>query len=315
MKAIFKYLRTYISEHFNAKLYLSFAVFISVLISINYYLDFEDQYIDQFYGSNLRIPLFFLIHALGYYGTLLIVIITTGRKEFIYQKHFWVKSLLGFLILGIDRSFHYHMQLKDYLDLEIFYFAFRIAGYLSRFLTIFFPLLILYYFYDRKEKANFYGLTTENVNFKPYWAMFFIVCPFIFAASFLPDFLKQYPIYKYAQGHLLAHHLEVDEWVPISIFETTYLSGFLHIELFFRGFLILGLARYLDKDVVLPMAATYAVLHFGKPLGETIGSIFGGYILGIVALYSRNIWGGIFIHIGVAFFMEAFAFMQHRLFK
>ncbi len=66
----------------------------------------------------------------------------------------------------------------------------------------------------------------------------------------------------------------------------------------------------MGKNVILPMAATYAVLHFGKPIGETISSIFGGYILGVIALYSRNIWGGVFIHGGTAFFMEAFAFLK-----
>jgi len=60
------------------------------------------------------------------------------------------------------------------------------------------------------------------------------------------------------------------------------------------------------------MVAAYAVLHFGKPLGESIGSIFGGYILGIIALYSRNIWGGVFVHGGIALLMEIFAFLQTK---
>jgi hypothetical protein len=70
------------------------------------------------------------------------------------------------------------------------------------------------------------------------------------------------------------------------------------------------MAKLLGKDAVLPMVATYVVLHFGKPMGETISSIFGGYILGILALYSKNIWGGIFLHGGTAFLMEIFAFLK-----
>jgi hypothetical protein len=58
------------------------------------------------------------------------------------------------------------------------------------------------------------------------------------------------------------------------------------------------------------MAAAYAVLHFGKPMGEAISSVFGGYILGIIALYGRNIWGGVFIHGGIAFLMEVLAFLR-----
>ncbi|MDP6435740.1 MAG: hypothetical protein QGG46_00705 [Gammaproteobacteria bacterium] len=67
----------------------------------------------------------------------------------------------------------------------------------------------------------------------------------------------------------------------------------------------------LGKDCILPMVALYTSIHFGKPLGECLGSIFGGYILGVIALYTRNIWGGTIIHIGVALTMELAAHLQH----
>jgi len=41
------------------------------------------------------------------------------------------------------------------------------------------------------------------------------------------------------------------------------------------------------------MVVAYASIHFGKPLGETIPSVFGGYLLGVLALYTRSIWGGL----------------------
>jgi hypothetical protein len=58
------------------------------------------------------------------------------------------------------------------------------------------------------------------------------------------------------------------------------------------------------------MVVVYAFLHFGKPAGETISSIFGGYILGILAFQSRNIFGGLIAHLGVAWGMEYFAYLQ-----
>jgi membrane protease YdiL (CAAX protease family) len=82
------------------------------------------------------------------------------------------------------------------------------------------------------------------------------------------------------------------------------------VEIFFRGFLVLAVGRFLGKDAILPMAATYAALHFGKPLGETISSIFGGYILGVVCFRSATIYGGIFLHAGIALMMELYAFWQ-----
>jgi membrane protease YdiL (CAAX protease family) len=102
----------------------------------------------------------------------------------------------------------------------------------------------------------------------------------------------------------------MEEWKSLLAFEFFYLFSFLAVEVMFRGYLIYRMEKYLGVYAVLPMLVAYAVIHFGKPLGETIGSIGGAYILGILALKSQNIYGGIFIHIGVALLMEVFAFIN-----
>ncbi|MES1160611.1 MAG: CPBP family glutamic-type intramembrane protease [Bacteroidota bacterium] len=79
---------------------------------------------------------------------------------------------------------------------------------------------------------------------------------------------------------------------------------FLSIELFFRGLLVIGLARYAGEYVLLPMAAFYCTIHFGKPLGECISSFFGGLALGVIALRTRSILGGLIVHLGLAWLME-----------
>ena len=94
------------------------------------------------------------------------------------------------------------------------------------------------------------------------------------------------------------------------VFEFFYAFDFIIVELLFRGFFIIGLAHILGKSALLPMVTMYAFLHFGKPLGETIGSVFGGYILGIMAFKTKNIWGGVILHIGIALLMELAAFIQ-----
>ena len=140
--------------------------------------------------------------------------------------------------------------------------------------------------------------------------MLLLMVPVIYIATWLPGFLEYYPTYKRAGGFGFAAHYKIPEFVASMIYELFYLTDFLNTELFFRGFLVIGLSKLMGKNVVLPMVATYAVLHFGKPMGETISSVFGGYILGVIALYSRNIWGGVFIHGGIALFMELFAFWR-----
>jgi len=107
--------------------------------------------------------------------------------------------------------------------------------------------------------------------------------------------------------------LGVDQWVTAGIYELFYGFDFLSVELFFRGFLVIALSRFVGKDAILPMVAVYCFLHFGKPAGEAISSIFGGYILGILAYSSRNIYGGLIAHLGVAWGMELMAYLCQDL--
>ena len=45
-------------------------------------------------------------------------------------------------------------------------------------------------------------------------------------------------------------------------------------------------------------------IAIGAVAGALISSFFGGYILGVFAYYSRSIWGGIIVHMGIALLMD-----------
>jgi membrane protease YdiL (CAAX protease family) len=85
------------------------------------------------------------------------------------------------------------------------------------------------------------------------------------------------------------------------------------VELFFRGFLVIGMVSMIGKKAILPMAVLYCFVHFGKPFGEALSSFFGGYILGVLAYYTRNVFGGLIVHLGIAYLMEILAFGQKSL--
>ena len=53
------------------------------------------------------------------------------------------------------------------------------------------------------------------------------------------------------------------------------------------------------------------MIHFGKPLPETIGAIIAGIFLGTLALWTRSIWLGFLIHVSVALSMDITA-MAYR---
>jgi hypothetical protein len=72
--------------------------------------------------------------------------------------------------------------------------------------------------------------------------------------------------------------------------------------------------QYAGKDCILPMALFYCTIHFGKPLGECISSYFGGIILGVVIYNTRTIFGGLIVHLGIAWLMELGGYLGNLAF-
>lgn len=311
MKKFWSYFNDFHKGYYNPVMYVLVALFITSLIVFNYKFDFEDSYIDKYYGKSIRILFYFLYHALAYYGVLLLIWLS-DKSKISFSRQFWLKSILGLLILGTDRAifpFISKILLND-LPAATYRFYFKILFNSYGLVTIGVSLLVMKLIFDGKSNDGLYGLRLKELSFKSYWILLALMVPILFMATYLPDIQAYYPTYKRTGGARFASYHNISEWVSIVFYESIYLMDFLNTELYFRGFLIIGLSRLMGKNVVLPMAACYAVLHFGKPLGETISSVFGAYILGVIALYSRNIWGGVFIHGGIALLMELFAFWR-----
>lgn len=147
----------------------------------------------------------------------------------------------------------------------------------------------------------FFGLTWKNFRSKPYFLILCCLVPLIALASTQPDFLHTYPKVKnvaFIDGYA------TPVWPWKLLYEISYGLDFLSIEIFFRGLLVIGLARYAGEYAILPMAVFYCTIHFGKPLGECVSSFFGGLALGVIALRTRSILGGLIVHLGLAWMME-----------
>ena len=114
-------------------------------------------------------------------------------------------------------------------------------------------------------------------------------------------------MYKTSQAHV---YWQLPEWVSVLIYELAYGWDFLTVEMIYRGFFVISLSALLGRSSVIAMASLYCFLHFGKPELEAVSSIFGGYILGVIALETRSIFGGVILHIGIAWMMEVFGYLQ-----
>ncbi len=156
------------------------------------------------------------------------------------------------------------------------------------------------------------GLTTKNFNAAPYFGLLLLLLPLIALASTQHDFLQVYPKVQHLS---FIDGYARPAWPWKLVYEFSYGLDFLGIELFFRGLLVIGLLRFAGQDAILPMAAFYCTIHFGKPLAECISSFFGGLVLGAVAANTRTILGGLVVHLGLAWLMELGGWIGHVYFR
>lgn len=138
-----------------------------------------------------------------------------------------------------------------------------------------------------------------------YLTMFCVVAPMVFLASYGDNFQAKYPYYRLAKGE----HL----WPSFILWEVLYASQFIALEYCFRGFLVNGLRQAFGYGAVFIPIIPYAMIHFGKPLPEALGSIITGFVLGTMAMKTRSIWGGAAIHITVAVSMDFLSLWQQGL--
>jgi membrane protease YdiL (CAAX protease family) len=130
-----------------------------------------------------------------------------------------------------------------------------------------------------------------------YLALFLLVAPLVFVASRTDSFSLTYPFYRNA------NRSPFDLWA----WEGLYALQFVSLEFFFRGFMLRGLRRSFGAGAIFVMVVPYCMVHFGKPMAETLGAVVAGTVLGTLALRTRSIWGGVLIHIAVAVTMDLLA--------
>ena len=294
MKSIVQYIRRYFSET-DKRILISVSAFTTVLVFINYHFGLDES---------IRKNNSFVIKLIEWYAVFLIAfaipyLFTSFFKpgSFFKRRLFLILLLIAPLLFAVKLSLNFVFPIAD--DLNWNYYWNYILYWPVLLLVFAATLFILWRHFDKDQP--FYGLTKKGLNWKPYLLMLLIMVPLIAAASTQPDFLAVYPKLKSIGGVYNATGIS---WWHKLLFELSYGSDFISIELFFRGFLILAFIKWVGKDAILPMACFYCTIHFGKPLGECISSYFGGIILGVVVYHTRSIYGGLLVHLGIAWLME-----------
>jgi membrane protease YdiL (CAAX protease family) len=194
---------------------------------------------------------------------------------------------------AFERWFPSHGVRDPYSELKGFawWSSWRVIGYV---IMPFIAILLM-----RGERIRDYHMSLSGFT-KHLWIyvlLFTLITPAVMVASTTSSFRHTYPFYR------LANRSHFDLWT----WEAFYAAQFVSLEIFFRGFLLHGLRRAMGANAIFVMIVPYCMIHYGKPLSETLGAIGAGVILGTLAMRTRSIWGGVLIHIGVAVTMDVLA--------
>lgn len=291
MRKVVGWLREYIRDDLSWPALGLVAALLGVCIAFNYAVGFEPQVMSGhawMYVPFYALPFGFAFLAQAFFRR--------RPVPYLQTREFWLLFALAVSLFSIRE-----LNLASYLGISPFWRA--IANTVLRWLTGGIPIW-MYWRAHRRPGDAFYGLTAKGMELKPYWAMLALMVPLLLIASATHDFQSAYP-----RAEILAHQTGRDmSNLEYGIFEVFYGLDFMFTEFYFRGFVTMAFARLCGADAILPMAAFYVFIHFGKPMGETISSFFGGMILGVVSYRSKSILGGAIVHVGIALLMELLAF-------
>jgi len=223
-------------------------------------------------------------------------------QEYVFASQAWLLRLTALFSPGASAGLKAMFESSD-PSLRRFWSSTIWA--IGQIVTYTLPPLIVWALFFRRPLAD-WGVKLRGA-FAGWWVyvlMFAFMAPFIWLVSFSPAFLETYPFYKPSDGEPL--------WPRFIAWEAVYFLQFVALEFFFRGFLLHSLRRRLGVYSIFVMTIPYCMIHFGKPLPETLGAIGAGVVLGFMSLKTRSIWMGALLHIAVAGTMDWLALPRLR---
>jgi hypothetical protein len=281
----------------SASLFIALFIFVNYYFRLNHFISTTPDWQQYIYWYLI----FFIAFSFAY------VLLSLLKDENVFSNKdflllFFIAPDIFSCKMVFDVNIHFSdNKIQNHYWNQIIYWPFKLI-IVSSVLFIVWKLT--------NEKQPFYGTRTKDFDIKPYLLMLLIMLPLIALASTQHDFLSMYP--KLKSISFLNDHRN-SGWYKL-LYELSYGSDFISIELFFRGFLVLAFAKWFGKDAILPMACFYCTIHFGKPLGECISSFFGGLILGVIIYNTRTILGGLIVHLGIAWMMELGGYLGNHFF-
>lgn len=313
MRQIVHYLKVFWKEEVKIGYLVSVALILAISIFIEYRFHATRLLLNPYKGS---IYYFFgniVFYSIPFLSAIFLYISFYKRFDLYKNKSFWFLVIFILIAYSYRAYFYQHRQLVIALcDGAHDRFWLKCSNQFTQSIIVLLAVLMYWAFSGDSKKMSLYGIKFRHFNYRPYLLMLLIMLPLIIIASTQKDFLQRYPMFE---GFSDPSDTKNVHTIKLIFFETLYGGDFVMTELFFRGFVVFTLAQFLGRGCIIPMAAIYVFIHFGKPAGETISSFFGGTILGIIAFETRSIVGGVIVHCGIAYMMEFGGFIGNMIKK
>ncbi len=311
MRIIFRYISDYLRQEYDHRYFASVALFLIGAFWLNYGLDLETALVSKTQHPASQFFLYFFFYAVPFALTYLLRRITKDRTDTLLtpggiRLFFFSFALLSLYVVMHNVPWFVAQAMPDLLPAAPLRYLSRLGSNLLPGIAVIGPLVWYWRRHDRND-SRLYGFSASGIQLSTYLFILLVITPAIFAISFTSDFLAAYPRWKIGMPSGLS---DFEHVLAIGVFQFCYGVDFVFVELIFRGLMVMAFARYLGNGAIMPMVVVYAILHFQKPLGEAIGSVAGGLVLGVIAYNTRSIYGGIILHLGVAYLMEIAGTMQ-----
>lgn len=297
-----------VKTDFDWKIYGLTALLLGIALFINYSSLVDLHLFDLRGGFYPRLGYYGLLFGGTYFLTALLAA-SGAKKAYLKDWRFWVLGLCFVAIATIPKL--HTLKLVNVRahgwSLPEMVFVSKCHFFVHQMVISLVALGAIKLLFHRYAPIS-YGFNAGWHTLKPYLYVLLLVAPLVVVASFFPAFQSAYPQYK-PWNYPEVFNLSL--WQQTAIFEPSYATGFIAVEAIFRGALAITMVKIMGSRAIIAMAAFYCVFHFGKPAGEAIGAFFGGYALGVLAVHSNSMVGGLIVHLGVAMLMEAMGYLHY----
>lgn len=195
---------------------------------------------------------------------------------------------------------HYLQVLEASGWLELCGYLWWTSCHLLTFIVL--PWLVIRFCFKQSMRDFGWRWNQVGEHWRGYLLLLSPILVFVVLVSFGEDFVNHYPFYHHAGR----------SWLDLLLWELLYISQFVFLEFFFRGFMLNALRPAIGANAIWVMCVPYMMIHLPKLALEATGAILFGLFLGILALQSRSIWGGVLVHAGVALSMDIAALLRKQ---